>query len=610
MARLNEKYLSWLPEEGSIQQDPSVLPQGFDARAIINVDASGVLYRAVRTSDQRKVTLKVLPPDFTVDPHQLRISHDSLAEIEEIIKPPNGSSIVVLEHLRGTSLEGIISKQRRLKTDQAITIARKLLSAVAAVHRKGQVLNCISPGNIFLSRSANGELDIDVVYIMIDGADTVLNDPEYLSPEQLSANMPPDAAADLWAVSIILYELAFGGHPFAGRSKEETLGRIMDEEITIPPLLARTKPALAEVIYRALRKEPQNRFQRARDMIAELDEILPGVYPPLPLSSAPAKPIPSVPAPSAKPIGKAAGTQDAFSASVDDEITEERITLEVLELRPSQIRALEKNALSDEDGEGPSEDGERPLEDGEPPSGDAQVLNTPTVPAPVSSTPPEEAYPSEPDMTERSIRSTQIAQEERRQLGRSKPRRGWFVFGIGAIIATMASVGIWAYARQASHDPSMSEPSSPETAGIAPVASPVSEKSAAEDMEPTVAEACDEAGDVNRDTVVITVENLAADTGIKLGERWLNSPFTLRRSEEPVELTFVPKKSRSFSYRVVPSRDMSLDAGAILKDLHISMKKRKTAKADANRTSTQSGRSGNLSSNPFRLKSNPFPTGE
>ncbi len=523
----------------------------------------------------------------------------------------------MLEHLRGTSLEGIISKKRRLKTEQAVTIAGKLLAAVSAVHLRGRVLNCINPSNIFLSKNANGELDIDVIYIMIEGADTVLNDPEYLSPEQLSTDMSPDAAADLWAVSVMLYELAFGGHPFAGRSKEETLGRIMEEEIAIPPLLERTKPALAAVVRRALSNKPQKRYHRARDMITVLNGVLQGKHSPAAPSSVPAVPIPSVPAvpipsvpavpipsvlavpiPSvlAVPIpsgGESPRANDAPTSSGDDEITEERITLEVEEIRPSQIRALEKDALTD--------DGERPSTD----DSQAQILNTPTVPAPVSSTPPDEACPSEPDLTERSIRSTELAKEERRHFGRLKPRRSWFVFGIGAVIASMISVGIWAYTRSMSYAPTLSEPTLPEAADKGSIAFPVSEKKPEEDN----AVPSEEAMSAPKDMVTITVENLAADTGLKIGERWLDTSFNLRRSEEPVELTVIPHSKRSFTYRLVPSKDIVLNVDDLDNTL-VNKPKKKKSRAGPKKPVPDRSRSGNLSSNPFRLKSNPFPTGE
>jgi eukaryotic-like serine/threonine-protein kinase len=146
--------------------------------------------------------------------------------------------------------------------------------ALAAVHERSIVHRDVKPDNVFLSRDTHGRIQPKVIDFglaklaqapsaHLTGAG-IVGTPEYMPPEQVIDSSTVDHRADIWAFSIVLYEMLSGTVPFSGRSSPEILRAILDRDV---PSLAGggIDDALAQIVERGLRKDPAERTSSMSD---------------------------------------------------------------------------------------------------------------------------------------------------------------------------------------------------------------------------------------------------------------------------------------------------------------------------------------------------------
>jgi Tol biopolymer transport system component len=287
----------------------------FEVEAEIGTGGMGVVYRARDTRLGRTVAIKVLPPGLAADPERRRrferearavaaLEHPHICVLHDI-GSENGVDFLVMEHLAGETLAQRLRKGR-LRRAEALTHAVQIAEALGAAHAQGIVHRDLKPANVMLTPSGAKLLDFGLAKLRErggwggDGGGTVattdatgtesgvvLGTLPYLSPEQVEGR-EADARSDLWALGVVLYEMLTGRRAFFGTSAASVMAAILEHE---PPSLrsvdALTPPSLDRLVRRCLARDPEARWQSARDAADELrwiaegtgEVVLPGAGP-------------------------------------------------------------------------------------------------------------------------------------------------------------------------------------------------------------------------------------------------------------------------------------------------------------------------------------------
>jgi serine/threonine-protein kinase len=182
-----------------------------------------------------------------------------------------------MEVLRGEGLDLLLKRERRLSLDRVAAIITQLCKALSAAHKEGVIHRDIKPANIFITRNEDDELlvkllDFGVAKAMAEagnttGAGQLVGTPNYMSPEQMSADDNVDHRADLFAVGSIAYRCATGKTPFGNGSVQEMATRVLTAAAPAPSSVHSSLPKSFDAfIERALAKAPADRFQSAREL--------------------------------------------------------------------------------------------------------------------------------------------------------------------------------------------------------------------------------------------------------------------------------------------------------------------------------------------------------
>ena len=272
----------------------------------------GVVYKARDTLLKREVALKV--PTITNDRWRAqflkeaqaaaRLTEDNICRILDI-SDLNGQAYLSMEFVDGAPLSHRVKSAGEcvpaFAPRAAAELIRTIARAMGKAHASKIVHRDLKPGNVMLAR-ADGRpvvLDFGLAVELADDVPretlpgTVLGTPSYMAPEQargLRDRIGPHT--DVWALGVILYELATGRRPFVGPSVMEILYKIVNEEPDAPrDVNSAIKPELEAIILRCLKKNPAERYATGTELAAALDAYL---NPPLSLDDpAPADPAPA-----------------------------------------------------------------------------------------------------------------------------------------------------------------------------------------------------------------------------------------------------------------------------------------------------------------------------
>ncbi|MCC6528310.1 MAG: serine/threonine protein kinase [Polyangiaceae bacterium] len=212
-----------------------------------------------------------------------RLGHPAIVRVTDVGRTSRGDAFLVMELLNGEDLGSILDRRGRFAAENAVQVLLPIVHALACAHDKGIVHRDVKPENIFVARSDDGAVQPKLVDFGIaklrDGADrltaagAVLGTPGYMAPEQARGG-EASAAADVWAVCVILHELVMGERPFPGDTYGEILHAIADDE---PAPLSGVGPGeaeLAAIVRRGLAKAPEARWPTIRDLGVALAEWL------------------------------------------------------------------------------------------------------------------------------------------------------------------------------------------------------------------------------------------------------------------------------------------------------------------------------------------------
>jgi len=260
----------------------------------------------------RKVVVKVLPPDLAASVNLKRFDRE--IRVAAKLHHPHivpvlsagvaaGLPYYVMPFIEGESLGQKLARESEISVPETIRILTDVLGALAHAHEHGVAHRDIKPDNILLTDDVAVVSDFGVAKALRNSADpgssltsggVALGTPAYMSPEQASGDPSTDHRTDIYAIGAMAYEMLSGNQVFTARSPRAVLAAHVAQ---LPePITSRcpaVPPPLAALIMRSLEKQPTDRPQSAREMLADLNAmaaptdatIFSGKIPLLPMTS-------------------------------------------------------------------------------------------------------------------------------------------------------------------------------------------------------------------------------------------------------------------------------------------------------------------------------------
>jgi hypothetical protein len=281
----------------------------YEIQAPLGAGGMGEVYRARDTRLDRIVAVKVLASHLSSSPELKQrmerearaissLNHPNICHLYDI-GSQDGTDYLVMEFLEGETLAERI-RRGALPLVETLAIGATIAEALAVAHKQGIVHRDLKPGNIMLTKAGAKLMDFGLAKATAAGLEGTSKAPvlsaaptmsgaspvsplttagaligtiQYMSPEQIEGK-EADARSDLFALGGILYEMATGGRPFAGKSQISVASAILEKEPEpISSLQPLTPPAFEHVVNSCLAKNPEDRFQTAHDVGLQLKWI-------------------------------------------------------------------------------------------------------------------------------------------------------------------------------------------------------------------------------------------------------------------------------------------------------------------------------------------------
>ena len=270
----------------------------YEIVSILGAGGMGEVYCARDTRLDRTVAVKALPAEMLADEGRKRrflaearaasaLNHPNIVSIHDLAAA-NGADFLVMEYVSGKTLQDAIPRNG-LRLNETLRYAIQIADALAAAHEAGIVHRDLKPGNVMVTPNGTIKLldfglaklverdawrsgDATRTVATVEG--TIAGTVSYMSPEQAESK-PLDGRSDIFSFGCVLYEMLTGQRAFQGDSAMSTLSAVLRSEPKPVTQLAPDVPHDVErVIKRCLRKDPDRRFQTARDLKVALQELL------------------------------------------------------------------------------------------------------------------------------------------------------------------------------------------------------------------------------------------------------------------------------------------------------------------------------------------------
>ncbi|MFN8554416.1 MAG: serine/threonine-protein kinase [Candidatus Obscuribacterales bacterium] len=292
----------------TIQQTPELA--GYADLQKIADGATGIVYSALRLSDNRRVALKIYKKELIPNSdaakrfqHEVqslqRVSHPNIIEILDSGDTKSGHSFIAMELIDGVSIRTVLETDGVFEPRRAADITREICRTLRCLHAKGIIHRDIKPNNIILDTN-NGVriVDFGIAKVLDSSSDTlsqygtILGTPAYMSPEQC-LGQKVDERSDVYSVGCTLFEMITGLPAFASASSMEAVAKQIDDDRSFieKPLVAAGAPAnLRQIISKCICREPADRYKNIDELDHELNGFLLGAPLAFPASANSKKP--------------------------------------------------------------------------------------------------------------------------------------------------------------------------------------------------------------------------------------------------------------------------------------------------------------------------------
>ena len=245
------------------------------------------IFQAKDLENGRQVAIKFPHPEMEADPVTFdRFKREQ--DIGETLDHPGVMKVftdskrtgryMVMEWVNGRLLRQIINEQKKFPPERAVKILVQILEALEYVHSHGVVHRDLKPENIMLDTDDRIKL-IDFGIAGMEGSrrltfaklSQVMGTPDYISPEQVKGKRG-DGRSDIYASGVMLYEMLTGTTPFKGPNAFAIMNdRLLNNPVPPREVDPTITPAMQEIIYRAIEREPKNRYAHAREFAWDLE---------------------------------------------------------------------------------------------------------------------------------------------------------------------------------------------------------------------------------------------------------------------------------------------------------------------------------------------------
>ncbi len=261
---------------------------------LLGSGAMGTVYKARHKSLNREMALKILRQEAAQDDmSRMRfefearatscLSHSNLISVTDFGFTDDHRPFLVMDYIEGQSLDALLKQSKRLPDERILHIILQVCSGLAHAHDKGFVHRDLKPSNILLTHDEDGAIDfvkiVDFGLVKPIGTDSnlthsgqIFGTPLYMSPEQCEGKKL-DGRSDIYAIGCLLYRIVSENLPFSGETLLRTIVMHLKDK---PPAIAEEKlttpflQALVPIIFKAMEKDPDARFQSALDLRNEI----------------------------------------------------------------------------------------------------------------------------------------------------------------------------------------------------------------------------------------------------------------------------------------------------------------------------------------------------
>lgn len=254
--------------------------------------AMGTVYKGTDPAINRHVALKTIRLDFVQDPEELaelkerlsreasaagKLSHPNIVTIYDVGNE-GILQYIAMEYLEGQTLENMIRRKVKFNYKIIAQIITQICSALDYAHAQGIVHRDIKPANIMvLSDYTIKVMDFGIARVdssSMTRTGIAMGTPNYISPEQLQGK-PVDHRTDIFSMGVVMYEMLVGRRPFRGENLTSLIYNIVNTEPEAPSSIDKSIPNILDrVIAKALKKNPEERYQKAGEIVAGLADFM------------------------------------------------------------------------------------------------------------------------------------------------------------------------------------------------------------------------------------------------------------------------------------------------------------------------------------------------
>jgi serine/threonine-protein kinase len=266
------------------------IPERYRLLCEVGQGGMAIVYRAIDETLKRDVAIKVLHQHLASEPESkarlereaqsvAKLHHENILEIFDYSGPDSPSSYIVTEFIDGQTLKDFLAARPIAYPEVAALIALEISGALAHAHAAGIIHRDVKPENVMIRKDGVLKLMdfgiaqvVDLQRMTVTGQ--LLGSPAYMAPELIEGKAL-DFRTDVFAVGIMLYQLATGSLPFSGKNPHEVLRRIVEGKFAEPRTLnRRVSDGLARILARALARQPGDRYPSLDALTGDLRQHL------------------------------------------------------------------------------------------------------------------------------------------------------------------------------------------------------------------------------------------------------------------------------------------------------------------------------------------------